>query len=285
MVNGFRPANLAEALDILDKRTVRIIAGGTDLMVQNARGTGVSPKFSNPLLFISHLPVLKKIEVSNKYIKIGSCVTLSELLDSNVIPKTFKLAISQMASLPTRNIATLGGNIGNASPAADTLPFLYATKARIVTESNYDSNEIPIEDFISAPGKINLHKSELIKSISIPLCDYDLSFYKKVGTRKGMALSKLSFQGLANIKRNKLTDIRLAFGAVGPTVVRSEQLENNLKNLYLNDIIDFIPKIKQNYSKIITPINDSRSNKNYRLKTALELLDNFLKKIVMNNFN
>jgi len=206
MVNSLRPETLSEALEILSKNHCTVIAGGTDLMVQKARGFSIKPEFAKPLIFIEHLDELNHISLENGEIHIGACAILTDLIQSNLIPDTFKEVIGQMASPPTRNLATIGGNIVNASPAGDTLPYLYAVDAKIELKSVNDTRLIPINEFITAPKTTILKEDELLTNIIIPNKEYDITIYRKLGQRKGMSLTKAAFHGMADISNEKISD-------------------------------------------------------------------------------
>lgn len=279
MVKGYRPDSLQEALEIKSDHATSIIAGGTDLMVQKARGTGLKPGLKNKPLFISHLPELRKFETSDKFIRIGACLTLSELVEKGELPTPLLNAINEIASIPLRNIATMGGNICNASPAGDTLPYLYAADARLLLQSIHEERVITLDEFIYGPGQITLESGEILTDIIIDNKEYDLNFYKKVGTSKGMALSKLSFTGLVNFDGDKISEFRAAFGAVGPTVVHSPEIENKVIGTKTSNIMEMAAEIKNEYAKFIKPIDDSRSTKEYRSKVSLRILHEFLEEI------
>jgi CO/xanthine dehydrogenase FAD-binding subunit len=280
MVEGFRPADLREALEFRSQHPSIPIAGGTDLMVQKARGFGLKPDFNKPLLFIGHLPDLQQIIVENRQVHIGAGVLLSDLIKSDKIPAVFKGAISLMASPPSRNIATIGGNICNASPAGDTLPYLYAVDAKLVLKSSQAERKIPVGAFITDPGKTDLASDEILTEIIIPGKKFGVSYYRKVGTRKGMSLSKASFTGLADIENSNITDIRIAFGSVAPTIVRSRKIEASIIGKPVSAIKSAIPEILKKYAPLIRPIDDARSSAVYRKQVSLRLLEDFLKNLV-----
>lgn len=268
-----------EALEILDDKTVTIISGGTDLMAQNAKGTGLIPNFTKPLLFIGNIDELKNIKQIRDEIHIGSAVTLNELLVNENIPEIFKNSIAEMASFPTRNLATIGGNIINASPAGDTLPFLYAVDTKVILKSKQNERTIAIEKFIYGPGTTIINSNEILYEIIIPAKSYDINYYKKAGSRKGMSLSKASFIGMASFENEKVSDIKIAFGAVAPTVVRSRDLEKKMIGKTRQETQSLYFDVYSEYDKLIKPIDDSRSSKKYRKDVCLRILKEFFGKL------
>ncbi|MBN2601891.1 MAG: FAD binding domain-containing protein [Candidatus Marinimicrobia bacterium] len=279
MVDGFRPALLQEALKIRSEYDCTPIAGGTDLMVQKARGFALKPDFEKPLLFIGHLPELHKIIIENNQIHIGAGALLTDLLNSKKIPAIFKEAIGLMASPPSRNLASIGGNICNASPAGDTLPYLYAVNATLVVMSAKGERTNPINEFITGPKQTALRRDELLTKIIIPNKIFDVNFYRKVGQRKGMSLTKAAFLGMADIENGKLTDIRITFGSVAPVIVRSWEIEKYIIGTPLREIKAAITEIQNQFEPLLRPIHDARSTAVYRKKVSLRLLEDFLKNI------
>jgi len=279
MVDGFRPETLREALELRKQSDCLPIAAGTDLMVQKARGFALKPDFDKPLLFIGHLSELQQITIENNQVHIGAGVLLSDLIKSDKIPAVFKEAISLMASPPSRNIATIGGNICNASPAGDTLPYLYAVDAILVLKSSQAERKIPVGAFITDPGKTDLASDEILTEIIMPDKKFGASYYRKVGTRKGMSLSKASFTGLADIENSNITDIRIAFGSVAPTIVRSRKIEASIIRKPVSEIKCAVPEIVKKYALLIRPIDDARSSAAYRKQVSLRLLEDFLRNL------
>ncbi len=264
-MKAFLPGSLREAVEIRKKHGACVISGGTDFMVKNK-------KFDSPVVYIGKLRELKGIKFSDTYLRIGAATTLSELLESPLIPTIFKDIIEQMAAPAIRNIATIGGNVCNASPAGDTLPYLYAVDAKLVIAGPVGERSVPVENFIRGPGKTDLGEDEILKEILIPensTGEFSLQFYRKVGTRRANALSKLSFIGLW-----RPGDLRVAFGAVAPTVVRDRGAEQAFVSR-----IASIDQVITMYEQKIKPIDDQRSTAHYRRTVAIRLLKYFLNRI------
>lgn len=276
MVDGYRPEDLAEALRILAEEDCLPVSGATDLMVQYARGTGLRPDFKKALLFISHLKELQYIKTDQRAIRIGSAVTLTTLLEHPGIPGIFKEILRQMAAAPTRHMATLAGNIGNASPAADTLPYLYATDAELLLQSSERERIVTVADFISGPKKTIRKNDELIKEIRIPLSEFNIEKYRKLGQRKGMSLTKASFLGLAKTRAGKIEDVRIALGSVAALIVRSPDTEKKIAGKNIHDVQRSIEEILNDYDSLIRPIDDARSTALYRKRVSLRLIRDFI---------
>jgi CO/xanthine dehydrogenase FAD-binding subunit len=276
MVRAFRPLSLHEALDIRNSRETIVFAGGTDLMVRHRSWGGVPPHFDRPALMIGHLAELREIRLVDAVLEIGACCTLAQIINNHEVPEYVKLPLAGMASPSIRAIATIGGNIGNASPAGDTLPMLYALDARLTLKSRERRTVVNIMDFITGPGKTMLRDDEIIIAIRIPLAEYNRVYCRKVGARRANSISKLSLYAAANIVDSRVHDIRISFGSVAPTVVRSREAEALLKTISPERISGRLEEVKDRYAPLISPIDDMRSGKEYRRRVAFRLLERCL---------
>ena len=276
MVNSHFPKTYKQALEMLVKTNLTILAGGTDLMVKTRKWSGLAPEFKGDVLFISQLKELDFIRKEDSKIHIGATTTLEKLLHDIDTPELLKLAIAQMASPGIRHTATLIGNVGNASPAGDSLPVLYILNAKIVLESIEAERILSIEEYILGPGSKDMKSNEMIREIIIDDVEFDFVMYEKAGGRKSDAISKVSFAGALKSSFGMVRDIRMAFGAVGPTVVRISDYETRLKETHVLDLVRMSDIIKDLYSPSIQPINDQRSTAEYRKTCALNILDKFL---------
>lgn len=259
------PKTIEEALNCLETDGAEVIAGGTDKLVQIRE----KKKSIKKLVNIGDIKSLKKIQKNGNTLTIGACITYSEFLEltsENLPPLTD--AVKQIASPSIRNIATFGGNIVNASPAGDTLPIFYAFDAELVLESLQGKRVVKINDFITGPGITILRKGELLTEIRINIPSF-IYYYRKFGPRKALALSKVSFCGVHLTDSN---EIRLAYGAVGPTVIRAYEAEE----LYKKCQKDKIPEL---INKLVQPINDQRSTAEYRRYLCVEMTREFLNKV------
>lgn len=276
-ITAYRFERLDETLSQLNREDCAIIAGGTDVMVLHKSRRGVPPKIPKPIVFINHLSELKRVYQHHKDIHIGACCTYSELLENPLIPFALKNAIKTIAAPAIRNRGTLGGNICNASPAGDMLPLLYVYNAKLLLRSVNGDRMVAISDFIQGPRQVQRFHNEIVTEIILPFVLGDSHVvFEKVGNRNADAIAKVSFAGFVRISKDRIDDIRFAFGAVGPTMVRSIDIEKKLvgKTIPLADAD--IDEIVAAFDKIIRPIDDQRSNAAYRKTVALHLLRYFL---------
>ncbi|MFS0777773.1 FAD binding domain-containing protein [Neobacillus sp. 3P2-tot-E-2] len=275
---AYRFDRLEETLGQLNKDNCAIIAGGTDVMVMHKSRRGVPPKIPKPIIFIDHLSELKRVYLKGNNLHIGACCTYSELLDDALIPIPLKKAIKTIAAPAIRNRGTLGGNICNASPAGDTLPLLYVYNAKILLRSVNGERIVPVSEFIQGVRRVQREPNEILTEIILPsvLVEGAHVVFEKVGNRNADAIAKVGFAGYIRTKGAVIEDVRFAFGAVGPTMVRSIDIEKKLlgKTIPLADAD--IAQVIAAFNKIIKPIDDQRSTALYRKTVALNLLRYFL---------
>ena len=229
-ITAYRFDRLDQTLSQLNREDCAIIAGGTDVMVLHKSRRGVPPKIPKPIVFIDHLSELKQVYQNHKDLHIGACCTYSELLENPLIPFALKNAIKTIAAPAIRNRGTLGGNICNASPAGDTLPLLYVYNAKLLLRSVNGDRIVAISDFIQGPRRVQRFHNEILTEIILPsvLEEGSHVVFEKVGNRNADAIAKVSFAGYIRINKDRIDDVRFAFGAVGPTMVRSIDIEKKL---------------------------------------------------------
>lgn len=276
MVNHVIPNSLEEALIELNEKEYILFSGGTDLMIQNRSVSETDVAFQKPVLFLSKLQELNYIRKGEEHIYIGAMTPLSTILESDMIPNLLKEVITQMASPAIRNMATLAGNISNASPAGDSLPVLYVMNALVKIQSSKASKLIPITDYITGVRKTIRQQNEMITEIIVPIPSFSKEYYKKVGTRKSDAISKVSFAGAVTIINDKVLDFRLSIGSIAPTVVRRFEIESKFIGKSIEQIKSLKNSILEWYAPFIQPIDDQRSNKEYRHHVSLKLIEDFI---------
>jgi xanthine dehydrogenase FAD-binding subunit len=274
----YRFDRLDQTLSQLNREECTIMAGGTDVMVLHKSGRGVPLKLPKPLVFIDHLSELKRVFQNQKDLHIGACCTYSELLEHPLIPVPLKNAIKTIAAPAIRNRGTLGGNICNASPAGDTLPLLYVYNAKLLLRSVNGDRIVAISDFIQGPRRVQRFHNEIVTEIVLPsvLEEGAHVVFEKVGNRNADAIAKVGFAGYIRINDARIEDVRFAFGAVGPTMIRSIDIERKLVGKTIPLANADIAQVVAAFDKIIRPIDDQRSTATYRKTVALNLLRYFL---------
>jgi len=269
------PGTLSEALDFLAQAngTWKAFAGGTDLMVMLEAGKLPHKNYVN----IWNLKELHGIEVANDYVTLGALTTYTEIQQNRVMQQEFSLlcqAAKETGGIAIQNRGTLGGNIVNASPAADSPPALLAYDAELKMISKEGERTIPYDKFHRGYKQMDIRAGELLRAIRLPRTKEPLThYYRKVGTRKAQAISKVCFAAVGRVE-DKISRVRIALGSVAPIPLRCYQTENTLQNRFLND--ESISAAKMALASEISPIDDLRSTKDYRLRVSLNLLENFL---------
>jgi CO/xanthine dehydrogenase FAD-binding subunit len=254
------------------------IAGGTDVMVLYSAGK-LAPR---RLLNIWNLAELRGIEVLPHEIRVKACCTFTEIRNHPVIRNEFPLlaqAASWTGSIANQNRGTLGGNIANASPAADSLPALLVYEAELLLASVRGDRRVPYRNFHQAYKKMDLAPDELIRSICLPRnhAGY-FSYARKVGPRNAQAISKVCIAALGKIRHGLIEDIRVALGSVAPIPLRLEKCEHALLG---NKLDSFLRQSTWNtLASEIRPIDDIRSSASYRSAVAQNLLAEFLEMLL-----
>jgi len=268
--------DLNEALGRLsqDPGRWKLFAGGTDLMVLLEAGKLSHRYFLN----VWKLPELRGIEVATESVTIGAATTYTELRNHDTLAREFPMlcqAASETGAVATQNRGTIGGNIANASPAADSPPALLVYDAEIELVSTRGARWRPLHGFYSGYKKMDLRSDELIRRIRLPRSQRGWrSYYRKVGTRRAQAISKVCFAGYARLEGGRITGIRLAFGSVAPIVLRATQTERLLRGEKISPVVGRAASEK--LAQEIAPIDDMRSTANYRRRVAQNLLTEFM---------
>src|SRR6266568_2808316 len=226
------PATLNEALDVLarDSGAWKAFAGGTDLMVLLEAGKLPHKNYVN----IWNLKELRGIEITKDQITLGALTTYSEVQANDILRDEFPMlcqAAKETGGIAIQNRGTLGGNIVNASPAADSPPALLAYDAELELVSKRGERRIPYFKFHRGYKKMDIRPDELLRAIRLPRETNQLThYYRKVGTRKAQAISKVCFAAVGSMTDGKIATVRIALGSIAPIPLRCVQTENALRN-------------------------------------------------------
>jgi CO/xanthine dehydrogenase FAD-binding subunit len=266
------------SIDVLLERLkapdTAILCGGTDLIVKMKSGLA-DPKC---LLDISDLEPLREIRDEDGRICIGTAVTESELLESPLIQQRLPLlsqVLSKLGSIQIRNRGTLGGNLVNASPAADSAIPLLLYDAEVVLQSADGERSLRTEEFLLGPGKTALGKGEFLREIVIPIPRADYTpFYHKVGRRKALTIAIASVGALLRMSDGAIEEIRLAAGSVAPTPIRLRRVEERMTGESLTP--ELIEEARALTADSVSPITDVRASADYRRTVTADLVTSFL---------
>jgi len=270
------PTSLAEALTMLasEPGVWKPFAGGTDLMVLLEAGRLQHRNYIN----IWPLDELRPIQVTDEHITLGALTTYTDIQSNSILGSEFPMlcqAASETGGLAIQNRGTLGGNIVNASPAADSPPALLAYDADIELTSTKGSRWISYQGFHTGYKEMQMEPNELLTRIRLPRQTSNcLHYYRKVGTRKAQAISKVCLAALGRKEDQRIGDIRIAFGSVAPIVIRCVSTESQLRGKPFDT--STTKSVRESLMKEIVPIDDIRSTAAYRLRVATNLLLDFL---------
>lgn len=274
-----RAATLDEALVTLAREpgVWRPFAGGTDLMVTLDAGT-LRHQCYISLWGISEL---RGVQISETTVSIGALTTYTDLLTHPLVQAEFPLiceAAAQTGGVATQNRGTIGGNIANGSPAADTPPALLVYDATLELLSARGARTVPYDRFHTGYKTCDLADDELIARIHLLRGRRGWTeMYRKVGTRRAQAIAKVCFAAAARVDGGVVQDIRLALGSVAPTVLRATATERVLRGKLLESRI--AADAAESLMTEIAPIDDIRSTARYRAFVARQLLLAFLQSL------
>ncbi|MEM3341165.1 MAG: xanthine dehydrogenase family protein subunit M [Thermoplasmata archaeon] len=262
-----RPSSLTEALSMLYERLeekVMVVGGSTDILPQMKDGKRNAKVFVD----LYALQDLKKIKEDENYISIGSMVTMSALTSNPLVQKfcpALSVAAHSVGSAQIRSRATIGGNICNASPAADTVPVLISYMARILLKSHLTSREVSLEEFFVGPGKTIINPSEILTTIFIPKSDRKCGFVK-LGKRSAVTCSIVNHALSARLVDNRLSEVVAVFGSVAPKAIRIHELEKFLNGKEPSEelAVQGVELVEKN----VSPIDDVRGSAAYRRKMS-----------------
>ena len=273
------PENLAETLNLLAEKTGqwKPFAGGTDLMVLLEAGKLPHKNYVN----IWKLDELRGIEVTADHVTLGALTTYTDVQEHALLQTEFPLlcqAARETGGIAIQNRGTLGGNIVNASPAADSPPALLAYDAELQLISKSGERRVEYSDFHQGYKQMDIRPDELLRAIRLPRHQQRLMhYYRKVGTRKAQAISKICFAGVAGISDKRITHVRIALGSVAPIPLRCRQTEAALVDQLLDDNV--VANALRILATEVAPIDDIRSTKDYRLQVSLNLLTDFVSRL------
>lgn len=272
-VKCFMPETLEEALRIRKETGATILAGGSDLMVANSMGAGVTPAFKNDVMIITGIKELKGIRaLPDGSVEIGACTTSAEIAKSPIAPELLKDAASRMGAIALRNTATIGGNIGNASPKGDMPQPLILMDAEVVLASVDGERCMLVDDYIIATKKTAIRDDEIITKVIIPKQNFTHIFFHKIGMRRANAISKLTLSAAATVKDGVVIDFRASSGAAGPKVMRSRKAEEILIGKKLSELDACKEEFLDAWNEVISP----HAMPKYRRNTTRRMLSFFI---------
>jgi len=268
-INYFRASTLEEALELISKlEGVKVLAGGSDLLID----LKIKRYEVKNVVDISGIKELNYIEDRGDHVAVGAATKLQDIVESPIIAAKAPVlaeAANEMASWQVRNVATIGGNICNASPAADTAPPLLVLNAKLHLVSLEGEREVPITEFFLGPRKTVLRKGELLKEIVVPYERGAGASFIKLGRRNAFTLSVVAVATLVKVRNGIFDDVRVALNSVAPKPVRATSVEKFLKNREIN--MNAVEEGAKRVLQDISPISDVRASADYRKEMSVVL--------------
>ena len=278
----YRPDKINEALDSLSREKLTIAAGCTDLLPSTQQDN-----LGDNILDISGIKSLRNIDFENGFRRIGSGVTWTDIVENNNLPNCYdmlKECSLQIGSQQIQNLGTIGGNLCNASPAADGVPCLLSLDASIELLSVNGKRVLKLEDFIKGSRKTELQNNEILSAILIPKeAEIGRSSFLKLGARKYLVISIAMIACKLNLEKDIISDIAISVGSCSAVAKRIKSLENMLIGKSIKDELTTII-LNYNYKNYLSPINDIRGTNTYRLKASKVLVKDTIIKTI-NKFN
>ncbi len=279
-IEVFSPTKLPEAYLQLRELSGRakLLAGGTDLMVQLHDRVAVAPAYLN----IWNLDELRGIQDIGDTLRIGALTTYTQMMRSPLMRQFCPILIDAaktVGGVQIQNRGTLGGNIVNASPAGDTLPILAAFDAKLELGSHRGVRMVPFNEFYTGYRQTVLAQDELVVAVHLPKpASNEHLFFQKVGSRQALVISKVVVAGKAWFDEGKqVHSIQIGVGSVAPTVIRLRQTEALLQGQVLTEAL--IENAKKSAIQEVRPITDVRSNEHYRRTITGNVLVRFLRQL------
>lgn len=277
------PSSLSEALKLLRdyQDRAKVLAGGTDLVVRLKKRLA----FADVIIDLNRVSDLSFIEPIGDRLHIGGLTRLAQVKESPMVKEkalALAQAISIMASPPIRNRGTIGGNLCNSSPAADTAPPLLVLDASVKLQSADGERVVPLSQFFVGPEENVARADEILTEVMIPLEEGNSAF-SKLGRRKAFTLSVVSVAAYAMANNGKFDEVRVALGAVAPTPIRSLKVEKALTG---GDVSEkTIQKSAELVKMEVNPITDVRASAEYRREMSYVLTKRVLGKVGLGGKN
>ncbi|MEM3432557.1 MAG: xanthine dehydrogenase family protein subunit M [Candidatus Methanomethyliaceae archaeon] len=280
----YAPVSVAEVVNLLSVfgEESRLLAGGTDLLPQMRMGKQL-PKV---IIDLRKLGELRYVKEESSLIRIGACTTLTEVANTRCVQSRLPVlveAINQLGCIEIRNRATIGGNLCNASPAADTAPALLVLDAHVKLVGLEGERVVPLSEFFLGPGKTIMRRSELMTEVIVPVKEKKGGFLK-LGRRHGFTLSLISVSASVQIQDGVFRDVRVAMGAIAPTPVRCQQVEAILEGEKVSE--EVIERAALAAKEEVNPSRETgksreyrRATDDYRREMAYVLVKRILKKL------
>lgn len=274
----YKPSSIEGASELLEKKNVIAVAGGTDVIIRLRRGVVRDVALVN----INGISDICRITEADGGLLVGSGVKLSKVASDKRVVECYPALAdgARMVGTPQiRNLGTIGGNVCNASPCADTAPGLLVSDASVVISNGRSERRVGIGEFWTGPGKSVLFPGDIVTSFFLPtLSKQTRQGFLKLGPRRAADIAVVNLGISMSVKEGMLSDVRIALGSVAPTPLRAGSAEALMEGKREQDI-DYC-EIAAAASSDIAPISDVRASEWYRRETVAALVEELLIKIL-----
>lgn len=236
-IKSFKAQTLSDALELLDeyKDNAKLIAGGTDIVIE-LKNKEISPEV---IIDISDTEEIREIKEEDGYYRVGAGVRFSEIVNSELFDEKMSGLVEAARSVGSpqiRNTGTIGGNICNGSPAADTVPPLLSLGATAIIAFKSGEREIPLRDMFLDKGSVDLKPGEMLKEVVFKRPSKgEVVTFSKLGLRKALAISRICTSVYLKTEGSKIVEARIGNGALGKYGMREDEVESKLKGKSLSE--------------------------------------------------
>ena len=271
-----RPQDLSELLRIKKdlRKKALILDGGTNLRIYIKDGV----IREGTIVDVTRLPELKGIRRVNGSVEIGAAETMTDLMNSPVLQESIPFIpefLRDFGNLLVRNTSTIGGNIADASPIADSAPPLLVLGAEVVAAKTEGERVIPLDEFFVKPQETTLEADEVLLRFRVPVPKAGRGNFIKLGLRRGTSCSVASVAVWLVADGGSVQDIRIALGGVAPKPIRVKKTERDFTGKKLDE--QTINRIAEGVKEEIKPITDVRGSAEYRQEVSARLLARVVK--------
>ncbi len=277
-----KASSVKEAIQLLQENPdAKLIAGGTDVLIKLHKGKG---SFEN-LVDIHDVPELNFISQSdNGDLVIGPTTCFTNVSEAPLILKhipVLSAAIRTIGGPQVRNMATIGGNLCNGVPSADSATPLICLNAVLTIEGPQGSRQLPLEDFFLGPGKVALDPHEILTAITISRDNYDgyAGHFYKYAMRDAMDIATIGCSAVCKIENKKLQDLRLAFGTAAPVPIRCKSTEQKASGQPISSKL--LDDIAMCVEKDVQPRDSWRAARDFRLQIIATLAQRVVKQAIL----
>ncbi len=290
----YSPKNIKDLLSIYNSNPGALLfAGGTSVMssrlIESRGNRYVTTEGASveSIISLEHVEDLKRIVRKERYLEIGSMVSLSKILSLGyrVIPHVFYKSLLAISSLPVRNMATLGGGLCSANSAFYPLPALAVLDARVELRSKTKARWLSVTEFLVEEGITQISVNEVLTRIRIPYSEWDMEYFKNVGEWGNPDSPVLNFCALARVEKGVIEDVRIALGGFVRGILRDRKFELSMTGLKVpladRERESLVDKWR---AVVVSEKEKSGNNLGYQVKTALKIFKTFVERLVFLNY-